>query len=240
MRGSGVAVAPRRGRSLLGGSSFFGVASRDVGLGDDGPSNTLVPFNADLTSVPQDLDDAPELLEVLPQLCRRYLEDDQDRTQLEHDCEVDVPHPYVDPAFKHNRRTRHGPEAQSNYTYRSSTEASRDAENCFHWLRMDYRLTQVVHIRRVLALRELGVKGWTVEERTLLPEDRVQVACGSLTLGVFLEADSLPGAALDARKPQALGDYIFLSRQRRHHWTGPRFCGKRAGRTCLSGRVARA
>ena len=33
--------------------------------GDDGPSNTLVPFNADLVSVPEDLDDVAELLEVL-------------------------------------------------------------------------------------------------------------------------------------------------------------------------------
>ena len=38
---------------------------------DHGPSNTLVPFNADLVAVPQDLDDAPELMEVLPQVCRR-------------------------------------------------------------------------------------------------------------------------------------------------------------------------
>ena len=34
--------------------------------GDDGPSKTLVPFNADhLVSVPEDLDDVTELLEVL-------------------------------------------------------------------------------------------------------------------------------------------------------------------------------
>ena len=41
--------------------------------GDDGPSNTLVPFSADLVSVLEDLDDAPGLLEVLPQVSRRFL-----------------------------------------------------------------------------------------------------------------------------------------------------------------------
>ena len=39
--------------------------------GDDGPNNTLVPFGADLVSVPQDLDDASELSEVLPQASQR-------------------------------------------------------------------------------------------------------------------------------------------------------------------------
>ena len=40
--------------ALLRGSSIHG---------DDGPSNTLVPFSADFVSVPEDLDDAPKLLD---------------------------------------------------------------------------------------------------------------------------------------------------------------------------------
>ena len=59
--------------------------------GEDGPSNPLVPFNADLVLVPKDLDDAPELLEVLPQVSRLLLEGDRERMQLEHGCEVEVP-----------------------------------------------------------------------------------------------------------------------------------------------------
>ena len=59
-----------------------------------------MPVNADFVSVLEDLDDTPELLEVLPQVSRRFLEGDQDRTQLENGCEVEVPQPYLDPAFK--------------------------------------------------------------------------------------------------------------------------------------------
>ena len=33
---------------------------------------------------------------------------------------------------------------------------------------------------------------------------------------------------------------LYLRRQRRHHWTGPRFCGKHAGRSCLSFQRSRA
>ena len=47
-----------------------------------------------LTSWPcQDLDNAQELMEVLPQVGRRYLEGDQERMQLDHVNEVEVPHP---------------------------------------------------------------------------------------------------------------------------------------------------
>ena len=53
-------------------------------------------------SLPEDLDDAPELFEGLPQVCRRFLEGDQERMQLEHGCELEVPQPCWDPALKHN------------------------------------------------------------------------------------------------------------------------------------------
>ena len=72
--------------------------------GDDGPRNTLVPFNADLVSVPEDLNAAPKLLEVLPQVSRRFLEGDQERTQLEDGGEAEVSQSCLDPALKHCRR----------------------------------------------------------------------------------------------------------------------------------------
>ena len=50
-----------------------------------------------------DMDDAPEILGLLPQSSRRVLEGDQEFMQLEHGCEVEVPQPFLDPAFKHNR-----------------------------------------------------------------------------------------------------------------------------------------
>ena len=65
MLGSGVAVAPWRARSLLCGAHAALLRGTSVS-GDDGPSNTSVPFIADFVSVPEDLDDAPELLELLP------------------------------------------------------------------------------------------------------------------------------------------------------------------------------
>ena len=54
---------------------------------DNGPSNTLVPFDANLLSVPQDLGDAPEFFKVFSQVSRRFLTGEQERMQLEHGCE---------------------------------------------------------------------------------------------------------------------------------------------------------
>ena len=54
---------------------------------DNGPSNTLVPFDANLLSVLQDLGDAPEFFKVFSQVSRRFLTGEQERMQLEHGCE---------------------------------------------------------------------------------------------------------------------------------------------------------
>ena len=102
-------LAWRRGgaqaRTLLSAEAALSALLRGMSVyGDDGPSNTLVPFNADLVSVPEGLDDAPELLEVASASESTFLEGDQERMQLEHGCEVEVPQPHLDPAFKHNRR----------------------------------------------------------------------------------------------------------------------------------------
>ena len=71
--GSGVSVAFRRGRSSLSGAALSALLRGMSVYVDDSPSNTLVLFSADLASVPENLDDAPELVEVLPQVSRRLL-----------------------------------------------------------------------------------------------------------------------------------------------------------------------
>ena len=101
-------------------------------------------------------------------------------------------------------------------------------------------------LRGWYSAQEFGVEGWAVEERILLSEDRVQVACRALPMGFSwslyfahtineakaaeatrlsketLSNDSLLGVVLDAREspnPQTLHP------QHRHHSTGPVFEG---------------
>ena len=118
----------------------------------------------------------------------------------------------------------HGPEAQSIHTYSSATVASCEP---------------AVHICGCGIARELGiVVGQSKNARSCL---RVgQVVCRSLPMFFLVASVSQrntvqgsiawgrPGCS-GASSPQTL----YLRRQHRHHWTGPKFCGKHAGRSYL-------
>ena len=69
-------------------------------------------------------------------MSRRYQEGDQERVQLEHECEVgSASSTHLGRAFKHNLPEGcdpHGSMAQSIYTDDSATLASCDVEKCLH------------------------------------------------------------------------------------------------------------
>ena len=206
------------------------------------PATPWCPSKSDLVSLPRDLDDAPDLLEVHPQVSRLGLEGEErpcvvSRNRSTVDCSIQCSPPK-------GTLDHHSAEAQSIYT-------CSPIEHSLQTLRMDCSSQSVVHLCGMMwRCRNWSVEGWTVEGRIFLPQDRVQVACRSLPM-VFLERSTRPMQwnhpfvprntvphSITWRRPGCSRaprlQTLCPRRQQRHHCTGPSFGGQHASGICLS------